>query len=84
MVYCDVVELLGNKEVIAAWNDFTLLHHAGLSGKGLLEGMSRGAVYVYNWTAANPKKVASVYVDNPLAISVCGSCPQNLARQIQG
>ena len=28
--------------------------------------MSRGAVYVYNWAAANPKKVACVYVDNPL------------------
>ena len=67
VVYCDVVELLGNQEAIAAWNDYyTLLHHAGLSTKAALEGMSRGAVYVYNWAAANPKRVACVYVDNPL------------------
>ncbi len=67
LVYCDVVELLGNKEAIEAWNHYyTLLHHAGLSKKVVLEGMSRGAVYVYNWAAANPKKVAGVYVDNPL------------------
>jgi alpha-beta hydrolase superfamily lysophospholipase len=28
--------------------------------------MSRGAVYVFNWAAVNPRKVACVYVDNPL------------------
>jgi pimeloyl-ACP methyl ester carboxylesterase len=51
----------------ASSNDYyTLLHHPGLSKKAVLEGMSRGAVYVYNWAAANPKKVACVYVDNPL------------------
>jgi dienelactone hydrolase len=67
VVYCDVVELLGNKEAIKAWDDYyALLHRAGLAKKAALEGMSRGAVYVYNWAAANPKKVASVYVDNPL------------------
>jgi lysophospholipase L1-like esterase len=67
LVYCDVVELLGNKTAVEAWNHYyTLLHHAGLSKKAVLEGMSRGGVYVYNWAAANPKKVAAVYVDNPL------------------
>ena len=51
----------------ASSNDYyRLLHHAGLSKKVVLEGMSRGAVYVYNRAAANPKKVACVYVDNPL------------------
>ncbi len=28
--------------------------------------MSRGGIYVFNWTAVNPNKVAAVYVDNPL------------------
>jgi alpha-beta hydrolase superfamily lysophospholipase len=66
-VYCDVAELLGNEEAIKAWNDFyALLHGAGLSGKAVMEGMSRGGVYVYNWAATNPTKVAAVYVDNPL------------------
>jgi len=67
IVYCDVVELLGNKTCIALWNDFyQLMRHAGLAEKAVMEGMSRGGVYVFNWAAANPKKVACVYVDNPL------------------
>ncbi|HTE10979.1 MAG TPA: GDSL-type esterase/lipase family protein, partial [Chitinophagaceae bacterium] len=67
IVYCDVAELLGNKESIALWDKFyKLVHEAGLSKKAVMEGMSRGAVYVFNWAAANPGKVACVYVDNPL------------------
>lgn len=67
VVYCDVAELLGNRECIAVWNDFyALVHRAGLSSKAVMIGMSRGGVYVFNWAAENPKKVACVYVDNPL------------------
>jgi len=67
IVYCDVVELYGNREAITAWNDFyKLLHKAGLSEKTVLEGASRGGVYVYNWAAANPKKIACIYADNPV------------------
>ncbi|MEJ0103915.1 MAG: hypothetical protein WDO19_15730 [Bacteroidota bacterium] len=28
--------------------------------------MSRGGVYIYNWAAANPHKVACIYADNPV------------------
>jgi len=67
LVYYDQSELLGNDECIANWNHFyELLHNAGLSQKVVLEGMSRGAFYALNWAAANPYKVASVYIDNPL------------------
>jgi lysophospholipase L1-like esterase/pimeloyl-ACP methyl ester carboxylesterase len=67
IVYCDVVELYGNKEAISLWNDFyQLLRKAGLAKKVALEGMSRGGVYIYNWAAVNPKKVACVYADNPV------------------
>jgi alpha-beta hydrolase superfamily lysophospholipase len=31
-----------------------------------MEGFSRGGVYVYNWAAQNPGKVACVYVDAPV------------------
>ena len=31
-----------------------------------MEGMSRGGVYVLNWAAVNPEKVACVYIDNPV------------------
>jgi lysophospholipase L1-like esterase/dienelactone hydrolase len=67
IVYCDVAELYGNKEAVALWNGFyKLLRKAGLAKKVALEGMSRGGVYVYNWAAENRKKVACVYVDNPV------------------
>ncbi|WP_184543749.1 GDSL-type esterase/lipase family protein [Mucilaginibacter sp. FT3.2] len=67
IVYCDVAELLGNNEAIGYWNNFyTMLNHAGLAKKAVLEGMSRGGIYIYNWAAANPHKVACVYADNAL------------------
>jgi len=67
IVYCDVAELYGNKEAVELWNNFyDLMHKAGLAKKVALEGMSRGGVYLYNWAAENPKKVACVYADNPV------------------
>jgi len=67
LVYCDVAELLGNDESIKYWNDFyDLVYKAGLGKKAVMEGMSRGGVYVFNWVAVNSNKVACVYVDNPL------------------
>jgi len=67
LVYCDVAELLGNKESNKYWDDFyRLLYTAGLGKKAVMEGMSRGGVYVFNWAAVNTNKVACVYVDNPL------------------
>ncbi|MFD1256909.1 GDSL-type esterase/lipase family protein [Mucilaginibacter terrae] len=67
LVYCDVAELYGNSKAINIWNDFyDLMQQAGLCKKVVLEGMSRGGVYVYNWAAENPEKVACVYADNPV------------------
>ncbi len=67
LVYFDASELLGDKEAVNDWNDFyKLVTKAGLGPKACMEGMSRGGVYVFNWAAKNPKKVAAVYVDNPL------------------
>ncbi len=67
LVYFDASELLGNEEAIKDWNSFyDLLTKAGLDKKAVMEGMSRGGIYVFNWAAVNPDKVAAVYVDNPL------------------
>lgn len=67
VVYCDVAELFGNKEAVTTWNKFySYMHKAGLSKKVVLEGMSRGGMYVYNWALANPGKVACVYADAPV------------------
>lgn len=67
LVYCDVAELMGNKEALSIWSDFyKLLTKAGLSKKSTMEGMSRGAMYSFCWSAAYPDRVNCVYVDNPL------------------
>ncbi|WP_255485114.1 GDSL-type esterase/lipase family protein [Mucilaginibacter sp. X5P1] len=67
IVYYDAAELLGNSEAIADWDSYyKLLRKAGLAKKAVLEGMSRGGVYAFNWAASNPEKVACVYIDNPL------------------
>lgn len=67
IVYCNVAELYGNKESVDLWNScYKKMINAGLAKKPVLEGMSRGGVYVYNWAAANPGKVACVYADAPV------------------
>lgn len=67
LVYCDVAELFGNKESVEIWDRYySYMRQLGLSEKVVLEGMSRGGVYVYNWALANPSKVACIYVDAPV------------------
>lgn len=67
VVYCDVAELFGNKEAVSIWNDFyKQLIRAGLARKSVMEGMSRGGVYVYRWAAAYPNRIAGVYADAPV------------------
>lgn len=67
VVYCDVSELFGNPGAIHIWNEFyNYLRKKGLAKKAVLEGMSRGGVYVYNWAVENPRKVACIYADNPV------------------
>jgi len=67
LVYCDISELYGASKAVKRWNKFyKLLRKGGLSKKVVLEGMSRGGLIIYNWAAANPKKVACVYADAPV------------------
>ena len=68
LVYCDVAEMFGNAEAIRHWNAFYkfLVEEHGFAKKAALEGMSRGGLYIYNWAAANPDKVACIYADAPV------------------
>jgi len=67
IAYCDVSELFGNEEALSVWNDFyQLLTEAGLAGKAVMEGMSRGGVYIYRWAQKYPERVAAVYADAPV------------------
>lgn len=67
LVYCDVVELFGNSEAVSLWNSFyKKMRKAGLAKKVVLEGMSRGGLYIYNWAAENAEKVACIDADAPV------------------
>jgi pimeloyl-ACP methyl ester carboxylesterase len=67
VAYCDVAELFGNDEAIGIWDRFyDMLTGAGLATKAVLEGFSRGGVYVYRWAVHNPSRVACVYADAPV------------------
>ncbi|MBV7529234.1 GDSL-type esterase/lipase family protein [Chitinophaga sp. sic0106] len=67
IVYCDVAEMFGSPACISLWNKFyQLLTSSGLAKKVILEGMSRGGMYIYNWALANPGKVAAIYADAPV------------------
>ncbi len=68
LVYMDVAEMLGNPKAVAHWNTFYkfLTAEHGFAPKAVLEGMSRGGLYIYAWAAANPTKVSAIYADAPV------------------
>lgn len=68
LVYIEVGNTFGAPSAMKHWDAFyrELTHTYGLSSKAVLEGLSRGGLYVYNWAAANPTKVAVLYGDNPV------------------
>jgi pimeloyl-ACP methyl ester carboxylesterase len=47
-----------------AWYQHLTAQH-GLAKKTAFIGMSLGGVYAYDWSTANPDKVACIYADNP-------------------
>lgn len=67
IVYCDVAELFGNAESMKIWGDFCgLLRSKNFNTKSVMEGMSRGGIYIYNWLLKHPDRVSAVYADAPV------------------
>lgn len=67
IAYCDVAELFGNDEAISIWDNFyQMLTHADLSKKAVMEGMSRGGMYIYRWAGKYPERVSAIYADAPV------------------
>ncbi len=68
VVYVDGAEYCGNKDAVALWNHYyhylTTEYH--LNVKTVLEGFSRGGLYIYNWGSENVDKVACIYADAPV------------------
>lgn len=68
VVYYDLTHLYGSPNAVALGNDFYkyMIESEKLSPKVTLEGLSRGGLFVFNWAAQNPEKVACIYADAPV------------------
>jgi len=68
VVYVDAPNLCGNQEAVTLWNHFYdyLIKEYQLNTKTVLEGFSRGGLYIYNWGSENVEKVACIYADAPV------------------
>lgn len=68
IAYLDVAGLFGSPQAVDygdAFYEYLTKQH-GLAAKPALEGVSRGGLFVYNWAAKNPDKVACIYADTPV------------------
>jgi pimeloyl-ACP methyl ester carboxylesterase len=68
VAYVDVAGMFGSPRAVAVGDAFYsfLTQQRGLSRKVCLEGVSRGGLFVYNWSATNTDKVACIYCDTPV------------------
>ncbi|MFK8110590.1 MAG: alpha/beta hydrolase family protein [Rubripirellula sp.] len=66
--YFDVANQFGSPAIIKKAAAFYQLMVKGyqLSPKPVMEGVSRGGLFVYNWAAANPDRVQCIYCDTPV------------------
>lgn len=68
IVYMDLTHLYGSPRAVDLGNRFyeAMHHEFGLSQRVVVEGLSRGGYFAFNWAARNPDKVACLYVDAPV------------------
>ncbi|MAR12311.1 MAG: hypothetical protein CL681_20370 [Blastopirellula sp.] len=68
VVTCNVANLFGSPKAVQrgdALYNYLVEQHA-FSKLVVLEGMSRGGLFIYHWAAANPDKVSAIYGDAPV------------------
>ena len=68
LVHMNVGNTFGCPSAMKHFDEFykVLTEQHGLSKKPVLEGLSRGGLYVYNWGAAHPDQVGVILGDNPV------------------
>ena len=66
--YVDVAGMFGSPRAVKVGDEFyqSILEHVGLAKRPTLEGVSRGGLFVYQWAASNPQKVANIFCDTPV------------------
>ena len=68
IVYVKIPDMLGCPKAVAIWNqvyEFLTTEHS-FNARPALIGLSRGALYCYNWAIQNPTKVSCIYADAPV------------------
>jgi pimeloyl-ACP methyl ester carboxylesterase len=68
LAYMSVGNTFGCPSAMAHFDVFhdVMTSQYGMAKKPVLEGLSRGGLYVYNWGAANPEKLLCILGDNPV------------------
>ncbi|MFI3258834.1 MAG: GDSL-type esterase/lipase family protein [Rikenellaceae bacterium] len=67
LVYCDCTHEFGSEEAMKKWDTlFKIVTKRGLNKKMVVEGYSRGGLFVYNWVTKYPKRVSALYADAPV------------------
>jgi sialidase-1 len=68
IAYINCSDLFGNPASMQAWEKFYqhLISNYAFSKKPVLEGVSRGGLYVYAWAKRNPDKVSFIYAEAPV------------------
>jgi hypothetical protein len=68
LVYITVGNTFGCPDALKHWDVLyrEMTQTYGLSRKPILEGLSRGGLYCYNWAARNTDKVLCIYGDAPV------------------
>jgi len=67
IVYLEVPNMYGSPDAVKQWDALyaTMTGTYHLAKKVVLTGISRGALYAYDWAAQNPEQVAGIYGDAP-------------------
>ena len=68
VAYFDVANQFGCPKIIEKADEFyqLMVQRHKLNVKPVMEGVSRGGLFVYNWVAQHPTLVACIYCDTPV------------------
>jgi len=68
IVHMKYENMFGSPEAVSKWNGLysLLTREYGFAANPALIGLSRGALYCYQWAIANPGQVACIYGDAPV------------------
>jgi len=68
LAYVDVANLYGSEKAMTRGDEFYrhLTTQFNLGPRPILEGMSRGGLFIFNFAARHPDQVTAIYGDNPV------------------